>query len=55
MWCYRAGMAIALNVRLPDDLHAQLTARAKEQGVSLNTLIVAFLAFALGANYKVTR
>lgn len=33
-----------LRVRLPVDLHAALTAQAKEQGVSLNTLIVALLA-----------
>lgn len=39
-----------LRVRLPVDLHAALAAQAQEQGVSLNTLIVAYLAGA--ASFK---
>lgn len=39
-----------LRVRLPVDLHALLAAQAKEQGVSLNTLIVAYLSGA--ASFK---
>lgn len=37
-----------LRVRLPRDLHAELAAEADRQGVSLNALIVAFLAGAVG-------
>ena len=37
-----------LRVRLPRDLHAHLAASAKDQGVSLNTLIVSYLAGASG-------
>ena len=33
-----------LNVRLPEDLHAELKATAERQGVSLNQLVVALLA-----------
>lgn len=40
-----------LRVRLPVDLHALLAAQAKEQGVSLNTLIVSLLAG--GSNFKI--
>lgn len=35
-------------VRMPTDLHAQITARATEQGVSVNHLIVALLAGGVG-------
>jgi antitoxin HicB len=34
--------------RVPKTVHAQLTARAKSEGVSLNTLVLAFLAEGLG-------
>ncbi|MFO1433357.1 MAG: type II toxin-antitoxin system HicB family antitoxin [Candidatus Competibacteraceae bacterium] len=34
--------------RLPKSLHAKLTARAKQEGVSLNTLVLAFIAEGLG-------
>ena len=33
---------------MPTELHEQLARQAEEQGVSLNTLIVAFLAGAVG-------
>lgn len=35
-------------VRCPPALHADLAARAKEQGVSLNQLVVALLAGGIG-------
>ncbi|CDH43684.1 MAG: type II toxin-antitoxin system HicB family antitoxin [Candidatus Competibacteraceae bacterium] len=34
--------------RVPKSIHAQLTTRAKAEGVSLNTLVLAFLAKGLG-------
>ena len=34
--------------RIPRSLHARLTARAKQEGVSLNALVSAFLAESLG-------
>ncbi|WP_414041100.1 toxin-antitoxin system HicB family antitoxin [Acidithiobacillus sp. M4-SHS-6] len=34
--------------RVPKTIHAQLTARAKAEGVSLNTLVLTFLAEGLG-------
>jgi antitoxin HicB len=34
--------------RLPKSLHARLTARAKKEGVSLNTLVLALIAEGLG-------
>lgn len=34
--------------RVPKTIHAQLTARAKSEGVSLNMLVVAFIAEGLG-------
>lgn len=37
-----------LNLRLPVELHQQLVEEAARQGVSLNTLLVAFLAGAVG-------
>lgn len=35
-------------VRLPADLHAEITRRAQEQGVSFNTYVVALLAGGVG-------
>ena len=35
-------------VRVPKTIHAQLTTRAKSEGVSLNTLVVTFIAQGLG-------
>ena len=34
--------------RVPKTIHAQLTTRAKVEGVSLNTLVVSFIAQGLG-------
>ena len=34
--------------RVPKSIHAKLTSRAKAEGVSLNTLVLAFLAEGLG-------
>jgi antitoxin HicB len=34
--------------RVPKTIHAQLAARAKAEGVSLNTLVLAFIAEGLG-------
>lgn len=34
--------------RVPKSIHLKLTKRAEEEGVSLNTLVVAFIAEALG-------
>ena len=34
--------------RVPKTLHAQLTTRAKAEGVSLNTLVLAFIAEGMG-------
>lgn len=34
--------------RVPKTIHAQLTSRAKAEGVSLNTLVVTFIAQGLG-------
>ena len=34
--------------RVPKSVHAQLTSRAKTEGVSLNTLVLAFIAQGLG-------
>jgi len=34
--------------RLPKTLHAKLAARAKQEGVSLNTLVLSFIAEGLG-------
>lgn len=41
-------------VRLPADLHTALTAEAKTQGVSLNTLVVALLAGGIGFKLEET-
>lgn len=34
--------------RIPKNLHARLTLRAKQEGVSMNTLVTSFLAESLG-------
>jgi len=34
--------------RVPKTIHAQLSARAKSEGVSLNTLVLTFIADGLG-------
>jgi antitoxin HicB len=34
--------------RVPKSIHAQLTARAKQEGVSLNSLVLTFIADGLG-------
>ncbi|MBI3959645.1 MAG: type II toxin-antitoxin system HicB family antitoxin [Chloroflexi bacterium] len=35
--------------RVPKSLHARLSARAKQEGVSMNTLVTSYLAESLGA------
>jgi antitoxin HicB len=41
--------------RVPKSIHAQLTTRAKQEGVSLNTLVLTFIAQGLGrADHKVS-
>jgi len=40
------------NVRLPTHLHEALAQEAVQQGVSLNTLVVALLAGAIGFNLE---
>lgn len=37
--------------RVPKSLHAQLTTRAKTEGVSLNTLVLTFLAQGMGLQH----
>lgn len=37
--------------RIPKSLHAQLTTRAKIEGVSLNTLVLTFLAQGMGLSH----
>jgi predicted HicB family RNase H-like nuclease len=44
-----------LHLRIPASLHAELTRRAQEQGVSLNNLVIALLAGAIGFNLKKKR
>lgn len=46
----RAGEASSgkFIARIPRSLHARLTARAKQEGVSMNALVSAFLAESLG-------
>jgi predicted HicB family RNase H-like nuclease len=44
-----------VHVRLPADLHAALLQQAEKQGVSLNQLLVALLAGAVGFSLKKTR
>jgi hypothetical protein len=51
VWCrpwYCRVVSGRLNVRMPPALHEQLAARAAEQGVSLNQLIVSLLAGGIG-------
>ena len=38
--------------RLPRSMHMQLTARAKTEGVSLNSLVLAFIAEGLGRRHS---
>jgi len=40
------------NVRMPRKLHADLQKRSKQQGVSLNTLMVSLLAGGVGFKLK---
>ncbi len=39
--------------RVPRSMHIQLAARAKTEGVSLNTLVIALIAEGLGRHYSV--
>jgi antitoxin HicB len=39
--------------RIPKSLHARLAARAKQEGVSMNALVTAYLAEALGKRESV--
>ena len=41
--------------RIPRSLHARLTARAKQEGVSMNALVSVFLAESLGRRESVDR
>jgi len=41
--------------RIPRSLHARLTARAKQEGVSMNALVSAFLAESLGRRESTER
>jgi antitoxin HicB len=41
--------------RIPRSLHARLTARAKQEGVSMNTLVSTFLAESLGRRESAER
>ena len=41
--------------RIPKSLHARLTTRAREEGVSLNTLVTAMIAEGLGVREHRTR
>ncbi|MFQ5641325.1 MAG: toxin-antitoxin system HicB family antitoxin [bacterium] len=38
--------------RVPKSLHARLAARAKQEGVSMNALVTAYLAAALGSETR---
>ena len=38
--------------RVPKSLHARLALRAKQEGVSMNTLVTSFLAESLGASAR---
>jgi predicted HicB family RNase H-like nuclease len=42
------GRSGHISLRLPVELHEDLAAEAERQGVSQNTLIIAFLAAAVG-------
>ncbi len=39
-----------MGARVPKSIHLQLVEKAAEEGVSLNTLVIAILAEALGKN-----
>jgi len=41
-------------IRLPKSLHARLTARAKQEGVSMNTLAVSYLSEGITKGTKVS-
>src|SRR5512137_946439 len=43
-----SGMSGKFVQRLPKSLHAKLVKRAKQEGVSLNTLVLAFIAEGVG-------
>lgn len=42
-------------MRVPKGLHARLAARAKREGVSLNTLVLSYAAEGLGGGHKETK
>lgn len=46
--CHYRRVASKLQIRLPPALHEQLTAKAAEQGISLNQLMVVLLAGGIG-------
>jgi hypothetical protein len=48
MWYHLKMKPARLNVRLPRALHQRLGAHARDQGVSLNTLMTALLAGGIG-------
>ncbi|MDR1661134.1 MAG: type II toxin-antitoxin system HicB family antitoxin [Azoarcus sp.] len=56
---FRPELAAVPNVsgkfvaRMPKSLHAQLSARARAEGVSLNTLVLTFLAAGMGQSTPV--
>ena len=39
-------------MRVPKSIHARLVARAKQEGVSMNSLVMAYLAEALGKRHS---
>lgn len=41
--------------RVPKTLHTRLAARAKQEGVSLNTLVVSMIAEGLGKRYEIPK
>ena len=47
-----AGASGQWRQRIPKSLHARLAARAREEGVSLNTLVTAMIAEGLGVRTK---
>lgn len=46
------GVSGKFVARVPKSVHAKLTARAKAEGVSLNSLVLAFLAEGLGRHAR---
>lgn len=48
----RAEFSGQVRLRLPRDLHKELAIAAERQGVSLNTLFVSYLSYALGREGK---